>query len=310
MKVQIFSSQDQQKLAREIEALLRARLYQHIRVEHMVYDEGNEEEARRIGRLYLELMRASTITADEFGVVVENRPGIWGYWDSGGKYMLRLRRDLRSRVFPSVGVMNRMVMVPRGIDKAFDAPTGFSYLFRPLDELGVVLANFDKDEAIRRDIARIAAQIKSEVVSLARRHMSQQRTRSPDLEALARLLGVDEDFVKGLQQKIMSASAHLVPIVTSGAARLGKPSTVKLEIRNESEDVYGMVRVEVRAPPSVMSAPLAWYLDFSPGKSKRYLLEFEVEPKTAPFCPLELTFLFDGSTHDATVALILDVMER
>ncbi len=310
MKVQIFSSQDQQRLADEIEALLRISLYQRIRVEHMVYNEGNEAEARRIGRFYLELMKASTITVGSFGVEVENRPGSWGYWDSTGKYMLKLRRDLRSRVFPSVGIMDRMVMVPREIDKAFDAPTGFSYLFRPLDELGVVLTNFHEGEAIRRDIARIASQIKGEVVSLARQHMSMQRTRSPDLEDLARLLGVDEDFVKGLKQEIISASAHLVPIVTSGAVRLGRPSRVKLEIRNESEDVYGTVRVEVRAPPSVMSVPLAWYLDFSPGKAKRYSIEFEVEPKTAPFCPLELTFLFDGATQDATVPLVLDVMGR
>jgi len=294
----------------KIESLLRSNFYRDIEVEHRIYDGKNEAGARQIGRSYLELMRASTIRVGSFSVDAEYEEGSWGhYWDPKGEYFLRLRRDLRAKVFPSVAIMSRMVMVPHVVHQAFEMPADFSYLFRPLDSQGVDLTDFGDSDAIQRAIVRVAAQIRKEIVSIGRRHMSLQGTQSPDVEDLARLLGVDEDFIEELRPEIIRPSPRLIPRIVSKPARLKRISRVILEIRNESESAPGAVRVQIRAPWRVMRAPVAQYLDFGPGKAEEQTVEFEVQPTTTPYCPLEVLFLLDDATHDITppVALILDV---
>lgn len=313
MKAQIFSLKSQKKVCHQIEALLRSNFYRDIEVERRVYDGKNETTAREIGRSYLELMRASTIRVGSFSVDAEYEEGSWGhYWDPKGEYFLRLRRDLRTKVFPSVAIMSRMVMVPNVVHQAFDVPADFAYLFRPLDLQGVDLTDFGDTDAIQRAVVRVAAQIRKEIVSIGRRHMSLQGTQSPDVEELARLLGVDEDFVEELRHEIVRPTPRLIPKVTSKPVRLNSVSQVMLEIRNESENALGAVRVQIRAPWRVMRAPLAQYLDFGPGKAMHQTIEFEVVPKTTPYCPLEVLFLLDDATHDIAppVPLILDVISK
>jgi hypothetical protein len=318
MKAQIFMLRSQERLAREIGSLLRSNLYQDIDVAHTVYDEEDETEIR-VGLSYLKLMRASTAAASEevastdFAVEVEDEEGSWGYyWDPNATYMLRLPHDMLTKVFPAVSIMGRMVMVPREIHQAFDAPSDFSYMFKPLDVQGVVLANFDQKESTRKAVQRVAAQIRREIVSLGQRHMSLQGTRSPDLEELARLLGLEEDFLRGLEQDILRPSPHLSTKITSKPGRLRSISQVTLAIQNESADAPGIVRVQVRAPAGVMNAPLVQYIDFSPGMNKQQTIKFDVRPKTAPYCPLEVLYLLEEVADDAAppVALILDVVEK
>ena len=75
-------------------------------------------------------MKASTIAVGDFTIETEYEEGSWGYyWDAETDYLVRLAYDYRGSVFPSVAVMNRMVMVPRDIHQAFDVPNDFSYLF-------------------------------------------------------------------------------------------------------------------------------------------------------------------------------------
>jgi hypothetical protein len=205
-----------------------------------------------------------------------------------------------------------MVMVPLGIHEAIDAPTDFAYLFRPLDLQGVLLVDFQDTEAVRRAILTVGAQIRAEIVSLGLRHMSVQRTRAPDLEDLSRLLNVHVDFLEELRQEILRPLPHLMPKVTSKPAILLRESSVTLEIRNESEYALGTVRVQIRAPSSVMKVPLVRHLDFSSDRPKHQTIEFEVVPKTIPYCPLEVLVLLDDTTHDPMppIPLILDVMEN
>jgi hypothetical protein len=260
-----------------------------------------------IGKSYLEMMRASTVKVGDFTVEAAYEDGSWGYyWDREEEHLLRLPHELMTKVFPAVAVMNRMVIVPREIHKAFDAPTDFAYMFKPLEAYGVVLADFDKRDTIRRALVRVATQVRAEIVSLCRRHMSLQGTRSPDLEELARLLDVDEDFLEELKQDVIRPFPRLEAQVISGPVRLKKSSRVKLAVRYESVNAPGTVRVQIR-PPAVK--PVVHYLDFSAGQTTDQMIEFDVVPKTAPYCPLEVLFYLEDAADDTVppIALILDV---
>jgi hypothetical protein len=316
MKAQIFRLESQERLAKGIGSLLRSNLYRDIDVVHTVYDEEDESETA-VGLAYLKLMRASTVAASDvastnFAVEAQYEEGGWGYYWDNAKYMLRLPRDMLAKVFPAVSIMGHLVMAPRDIHQAFDAPAGFSYMFKPLDVQGVVLANFDKKESTRKAVERVAAQIRREIVSLGQRHMSLQGTRSPDLEELARLLDVDEDFLRELEQDIIRPSPHLSAKITSKPAWLRSTSQVTLAIQNESAEAPGLVRIQVRAPAGVMKAPLVQDVDFSPGKGKQQTIKFDVRPRTAPYCPLEVLYLLEEVADDAAppISLILDVAEK
>jgi hypothetical protein len=312
LKAQIFYLKSQQKLRRDIASSLRRIFYADIEIEDAMYDDENEAQIKKVGRSYLELMRASTVTVDGSFTIVEEHEERGYYWYTDGKYMLRLPKELKTRVFPAVAIMDRMVMVPREIHQAFEVPTDFAYIFRPLDVRGVVLADFTDRQTIDHAVLRVAAQIRKEIVSIARRHMSSQGMRSPDLEELSQLLDLDTDFLEELTEEIIGPSHHLVTEVTSKSPRLKQDSPVTLSIRNESADPLGTVRVQIRAPSGVMEAPLVDYLDFSPGKDKHRVIEFVVQPQAAPFCPLEVLFILENVSDDPLppVALILNVTEN
>ena len=315
MKAQIFSLRDQDGARRVIEASLRRDFYQGIMVDHIIYDDKDKGDARRTGGSYLRLLKASTITVGDFTIESEDAAGNWGYyWDDSlvKKHFLRLSDELKTGVFPAVAIMDRMVMVPLGIHRAIDAPTDFSYLFRPLDLHGVLLVDFEDGEAIRRAILRVGARIRAEIVSLGLRQMSLQRALAPDLEDLGQLLDVDLDFLQDLKQEILRPLPHLMPRVISEPVRLLRESRVTVEIRNESDYTLGAVRVQIRAPRRVMEAPLVRHLDFSLEGAANQSIEFEVVPQTIPFCPLEVLVLLDDSTYEPMppIPLILRVLEN
>lgn len=316
MRAQTFSLQSQEELRTELTALLRSEVYRDIWVEHKVYD-GEDADSAAIGRSYLSLLRASMVSAGAFTLEVEDEFGSWGYWDNDGdvaiaKHFVRLDHGSTPAVFPAVAVMDRLVMVPQRSRDAFDIPASFSYLLRPLDLGGVLLVDFADPRAIREAVTRIGIRIRAEIASLGRRHMSVQRIPSPDAEALAMVLRVDRRLVEDLHDEILRASPRLAIEVESGPVRLNESSPVRLRIRDESAEAAGIVDIQIRAPAKVMAASADRYtqwLDFSSGKTRQETIEFEVLPRSAPYCPLEVLFVFDETSQAATfpVPVILDV---
>jgi len=324
VKAEIFELGSQQKLGWEIETLLRSLVYRNIQVEHKIHADDKlvdrpdlgwrrrrvAEASERVGELYLDVLRAAMSKVKDFSVEVETAQGTWGYWEYyvGGELVVRLHHDAKLCVFPSVALMGRMVMVPQGIHEAFDAPSDFTYVMRPLRLHGVLVVDFQDKEAIRRAVETVGREIREEVVLLARRHMSARRIRRPDVEELGRLLNVHEEFLNALGEEVLTPSPHLLPTVASGPVQLERLCRVRLEIRNESGEISGDVRVRVRAPWNVMK-PYARYLD---GKAEVQTIEFEVTPKTGPYCPLEILFLFDETARAATVPIpvLLDVVDE
>ena len=311
MKAQIFELASQGELAWHIETLLRREFYPTIEIKHHVLDGEGQAAARQIGNLFLQLMKASTIAVGDFTIETEYEEGSWGYyWDAETDYLVRLAYDYRASVFPSVAVMNRMVMVPRDIHQAFDVPNDFSYLFRPLDLHGVILADFSEDEGVERAVRAVARQISSEIVMIGRRHMSLHGTRMPDFLELARLLEIkDNKYLPSLQPEIVRPLPHLQVRVVSGPLRLGRTSTVALEVQNNSGGPLGIVRVQIRRRRA-LPAPVGRYVDFTDAESEHQVVEFDMVPKAAPCCPIEVLFLFDEIGYDAIapVPVFVDVV--
>jgi hypothetical protein len=317
LRARVFSLKAQEALRRAIAKSLRT-FYPDIEIDHRVYDE--EHDSRNVGQSYLQLLKASTIGAGAFTLEVENQYGTWDYWDYSAdieraNHFLRLSHDSKEKIFPAVAILNRMVIVPQGIRDALDVPTDFAYIFKPLDLQGVLSVDFDGRDAIPNAIARVGAEIRAEIVSLARRQMAMHRIPAPDLEDLSKLLGAHVDFLEELRQEILSPLPRLVVEITSGPARLRKVSRVVLEVRNESEHAAGLVDVQIRAPWNGMEEPPTRYserLDFSPGNDHHHSIEIDVVPRTTPYCPLEVLFLFEETMDSVTfpLPLILDVQDR
>lgn len=314
MKAQIFSLKRQASLRRDIEDLLQENLYRKIEVKNRIVDkkDWDRRAGLKIGRAYFRLLAASMVRVDDFSLEVENSLGRWGYWGytgERGEYFVRLGDQMRAKVFPSVAIMDRMVMVPDGIHEAFDVPTGFSYLFRPLDLHGVLLVDFDDRKAIQDAVVKVADQLAREFVTIGRRHMYVRDIRTPDLADLSKLLHVAEDYLGRLEAEIIRPVPRLDLAVTGEPVRLDEWCPVTLEVRNASDHPLGAVRAQVRGPRNTMQGPMAQYLDFS-GDAGDRTLRFEVRAQAAPFCPLEVMFLSDDIAQGFTfpIPLILDVV--
>lgn len=314
MKAQIFALKGQASLCADIQDLLRDNVYRKIEVEQKVFDDEDRDQGAvlKMGRAYFRLLTASMVRVDDFSLEVENSLGKWGYWGytgEQGEYFVRLGDQLRTKVFPSVAVMDRMVMVPAGIHEAFDVPTGFEYLFRPLDLHGVLLVNFDERKAVEDAVLKVAAQVSREVVTIGRRQMQVRDIRTPDLAELSELLHVGGDYLGGLEAEIVRPVPKLALDVTGQPVTLGTWSPVALQVRNESDYPLTDVRAQIRGPRNTMRGPFTQYLDFSSGDVADRTLRFEVRAQAAPFCPLEVLFLSDDAVQGFTfpIPLILDV---
>jgi hypothetical protein len=314
LKAQIFSLKGQTSLCDDIQDLLRENLYRKIKIEQEVFDDEdwNRAAVLKMGRTYFRLLTASMVRVDDFCLEVENSLGKWGYWGytgERGEYFVRLGDRMRTKVFPSVAVMDRMVMVPTGIHDAFDMPGGFSYLFRPLDLHGVLLVDFDDRKAIEYAVLKVAAQLSREIVTIGRRHMYVRDIRTPDLADLSELLHVAGDYLGRLEAEIVKPVPKLALDVTGDPVRLEAWSPVTLDVRNESGYALGAVRAQIRGPRNTLRRPIAQYLDFSSGAAEDRTLRFEVRAQAAPFCPLEVMFLSDDMAQGFTfpIPLILDV---
>jgi hypothetical protein len=316
MNARMFFLPSQQELCREIPALLRQHLYKEVVVEHLDVRDYDWNAARS----YLNLLRASMVKEDDFRIgVEESNKRLWylGYEDQDWYedwHALKIPRESMTAIFPAVSVMDRMVMLPHLFQQAFDTSRDFSFFPKPLDLQGVLLVDFQDARAIREGVRQVGSQIKAEIAKLCRRYMfvNKYRTNQPDFSELARMLKIDRGFFEQHQDELFVPSVKLTPKIVSGMARLGKKSKVVLEIQNNSEDVLGKVRVQIRAPADILANPVAEYLDFSAGKAQIQQINFEVKP-TARYCPLEVLIELDDPNQKYApfpFPLILDVSEK
>lgn len=318
MKADVFLLKSQRDLYAEIAASLTSQLYERIEVRRRELDDDYSEDSavdqHAIGKDYLDLLKASMIKSGDFTVQMEDHHGNWVYMGnhSRGEYFLRLFRPSLTAIFPAVAIMGRMVMVPHAIRAAFDSPSDFSYLFKPLDLQGVLLVDFQDARGVRTAVSTASRQLKAEIATLCRQYMSLRRIPAPDVQGLtwlSELLGISLGFVEKYRDEILVPAPQLAATITSGAVRMGRPSRVVLEL--EAKDAVGNVRVQVRAPARTLRAQVVEYLDFSPGRSTVQNVPFEVTARTPPYCPIEIIVVVERPQQLSLVLppVLLDVTD-
>ena len=127
MKAVIFALEGQGELCRDIDNLLHRHFYERIQVEQRICKTDDRGSIGNSGlELYLDLLKASTVRIGDFTLRVEQEPWKWGYiGDKERDHFLQLLFNRRRYVFPGVAIMDRIVMVPQEVDKAFDVSEKF-----------------------------------------------------------------------------------------------------------------------------------------------------------------------------------------
>jgi hypothetical protein len=215
-------------------------------------------------------------------------------------------------IFPAVAIMNRMVLLPYGVGDAFEKTRVFPWFVKPRDLGGVVLADFRHSDSVADAIRQVGVQLKSDIAKLCKRHMLFRKILTPDFHELQQLLGVNLRYLELNRADLAAPSANLRSRIVSGAVRIGRTSKVVLEVHYESKalsGISGSVIVKVNAPSGTLKAPVAATLDLSSGNGSRRI-EFDVTPKTGPYCPLEVLYSIDetqAASAPFPLPLVLDV---
>jgi len=293
MNAQVFYLESQEDLYRRISSLLKR---------HIFDDEGVDIDRRTIkdddytseeGQEYLRLLKASMISTHDFTLLVEDSEGGWSYmgYDTipKGARLLRVLRKSIGSVFPAVAVMDRLVMVPKGIHDALTAEN-FTWMLKPLEMGGVLLVDFEEPNSVGDGARQVGIRLGIDIAKLCRRHMLMNRSLSPNFEALSQLVRIEKKYFERHREKILECMVKLRPEIVSGPARLGKLSGVIVDIRNESKQDLEDVRVQVRAPKGALAAPVVKTLDFRAGGEAAQRIQFEILPNAVPYCPLEVRF--------------------
>ncbi len=293
MKAHVFILQGQDALFKEIKALLEDEIYRNIEVERMEIDPKYGQSSGSVMhercRMYLHLLRASFVASNPFEVVVKNdRETHWcylGYQAEFGGYCFELKHMQMTALFPAVGIMDRLVMLPEEFHRNLDVyPRTFLSLPKPLNLGGVELVDFHVEGTVKHAVNRVAVQLKREWKNLCHRHMGVHRLFKPDYEELSRLLNVDSLFLKS--SNVFSPDVRLDVSVVPGKVVEDALSRVVLELRNEGGRPLRNIRIRVRAPSGALASPVSQTCDLLPPEPVR--LELELTPKAAPCCPLEV----------------------
>lgn len=295
--------ESQRELRMRIEALLRQYVYNDIQVERSEIDEDYSDssslQVQQHAADYLYLLKASMIRDDDFNIQVVHKTGSWSYlggYDSRARYNMRLPSTLMEFALPAVAIMDRMVMVPQGMDQELQDPLQFPWFFRPLDLQGVLLVDFSDEDSVREATRKVGLSLKSEIARLCTRHMLTRKLPNPDFVELSRLLAVDERYLEQHRSLFVKPpTVRLHPRITSGATRRDRRSRVSLEIHNDSEVTVERLCVQVEAPSDARNTLVKRFLDLAAGE--RATISFELTPRATPFCPLEVSFLPSEASH-------------
>ena len=299
MNVQIFylKNQEQEDLHKKLVRLLKEHVFEdeYILIEHGAisedYNKGSKEEEHKDARSYMNLLKVSMImTGDIIIDVSDGRGGhcYMGYWEEGLN-ILELSHKSMTSAFPAVAVMDRMVMLPKGIHEALSGSDKFLWLLKPLEVGGLVLVDFSNLESVREGAQQVGIWLKTEIGKLCRRQMLALKSSRPDFEKLATMLEMDKKYFEKHESELLKSMVKLTLKKVSGPVQFEKSSEVAFDIQNESEETeLKRVRVLVRAPDTL--EPLVTKtLDFPPREAQRIQFEFDAKAQH-PICPLQVLF--------------------
>jgi len=318
MNAQIFCLRSQKKMAEDIEGLLRRHIFDEIRILRLEisddYCRSPGERDHEYCRLFLKFFKASMIKVDDFAILVADGRGRWYYMGGAYQdepYLLELFQQSMTSVFPAVAIMNRMVILPHDIGTAFEKSRVFPWFVKPRDLEGAVLTDFRHRDSLEEGIRQVGLQLKTDIAKLCKRHMLVRKIKTPDFTEFGLLLDVHPKYLEVHSAEIVTPAATLSARAVSGPVQAGKTSKVRLEIQYEAETPLPLVFVTVNAPAGTLKSHAAYTLAFPEGKTATQSIEFEVVPKTRPYCPLEVQFGLDekhSSSASFPFPIILDVV--
>ena len=325
MNAQVFylKNQEQESLCNEIVFLLKKDVFENesIYIDRCPisenYSKASPSPEHELCSTYVKLLKASMITmTDDFPIVVSDNDGNWCYMGGAlsgsgkleGAIFLQLFHKSMALAFPAVAIMDRMIMLPKGIHEALSGGN-FQWLLKPLEVGGAILVDF-RDPVSRGEGARLlGSRLQTEIGKLCRRHMLANKSSRPDFEKLAELLKIDKKYFEQHQNEILASMVMLTPKIVSGSAQLAKSSLVTLDIQNESGTVLEGVRVLVRVPGKLEPVVKKTF-NFPAHGEGTQRIEFPVSPKALPFCPLEVRFEISEASQayvPFSIPLLLEV---
>lgn len=311
MNAQIFYLREaQREMPDMIESALRAGVYRDLHVERVPVDDNfsysSHHPVQEGFNAYFRLLKAGMLKVRNFAVAVKDDTDAlvgyvgYAYWDYAYhtiEVFLELRYGEMASVLPAVAVMDRMVMVPSAMTKAFaGASRTFSWCLKPLDLGGVLLVDFTDLQAVEQASHRIGRQLKNEIGRLCAHHMVLRELQQADVVDLAALLNINKNYLATYRDELGLAAARLKARIASGALTAGRPGSVVLELCLDSGDVLRDARVRIRAPAGALASQVSQVLTIASGGTGPTALKFELTPSAKPYCPIEV--LVDSGNND------------
>ncbi len=290
MQATVFWTDGQEALARTLDRLLRVIVYPGIQVDRVYID---PERLDKGVRQYFRLLMNAALTIGEFALEVEDSQGNWSYvgYDPhlyGNCEFLRLEFKDASKLFPSISLMDQMVLVPESASEVLDGPSGFPYLFMPLETQGVLLADFTDSEAVHGAISAISDQFGRNFTRLAQRQTMVRRIPQPDYNELSNLLKItDIDYLREIYRE-SETPLHTIQIdVLSEPLPVGRSTDLELRLKCSSERSLGDVRVDIRGPYGAIREAPIHYVNFD-NKTSSEVITVRLSAPVTPFCPIEV----------------------
>jgi hypothetical protein len=172
----------------------------------------------------------------------------------------RALQDKRTdHLFPAVAIRERMVMVPKDLEKDLTDSPELSPLFLPLETGGVVEVDFDDASALDKACARVGEMLRAEIVQEVRAYHSYHKVEDIDLSQMAKDLGVDRNFIlDGLrvEAKEKSVYTQLACSLDHDTLPLKYWTKVGLSIRNDSEEALADLEVRISGPAQIRPAKI------------------------------------------------------
>jgi hypothetical protein len=319
MKAKIFYIKDdnaQKEIVEDLKEYLRDILYGNMDIEtHAIpanYNYGSEESAHQAMDTYIRLLRASMLKLNDFHVKIENSSGNWCYL--GGEHSeysslytnnITLKENQVKAMFPALSLMNRMVLLPEGIDELFNDlhKDNFNFLFKPLDLEGISLIDFENRIRVSNMLTHLKNKLELEIAKYCNRYMELKNSPYPDYNVLSKLLNVKERYLTGLEKIILNQKSNseslinyikITPKVLNDSVKYKETSTVRLEFNKETEIPIDEVYIEIRAPfQTIENNIVKTSMKFSLETSETKIIEFPLTAQAKPFCPIEVRFRFN-----------------
>jgi len=301
MNAEIFYLEEQESLASELKALLRAHIYPGIditlsRIQVPAYDSDPSE----LGRRYVKLLQAS-IPPEKGLQLGVNRLVTFGYrfyievyyalTYAAFRYGGRTFGEHEFRYFfPAVAIRDRMVMIPAGLGQRLEQTSETLSPFNPLEMGGVAEVDFQNEQMVGEAMARVGGQVRDDFVRELKAYARYQAWGEVDLPQLASDLEVEPGFIYHTLQAETLESAFYQKLsceVDSDRVALGRWNKMTLTIRNDSDNDLSDLQVSISGPVSIRPTRIRATV---PAHSSADVAVAAMPEDSGDF-PLEITFV-------------------